>query len=46
MVHHHVYFKVYHNYFYIFTIFLNNTNGQTCNTETEECLYLETEGVA
>jgi hypothetical protein len=33
------------NCFYIFTKFLNKTNGQTCLTEIEECLYLGTEGV-
>jgi hypothetical protein len=38
-------FQVYHNYFYIFTKIFNKTNGQTCITEIEECLYLETEGV-
>jgi hypothetical protein len=30
------------NCFYIFTKFLNKTNGQTCLTEIEECLYLGT----
>jgi hypothetical protein len=36
--HHMTYiFLVYHNYFYIFTNFLDMTNGQTCITKTEEC---------
>jgi hypothetical protein len=34
--------RVYHNYFYIVTDFLNKTNSQTCIPETEECLYLGT----
>jgi hypothetical protein len=45
MFSHYIYFKYIIIVFYIFTNFLNKTNGQTCTTEIEECLYFETEGV-
>jgi hypothetical protein len=39
MVYHRIYFKYIIIVFYIFTIFLNKTNDQTCAAEIEECLY-------
>jgi hypothetical protein len=38
-------FQVYHNYFYIFTNFLNETNGQIWSAEVKRCKYFGTEGV-
>jgi hypothetical protein len=40
---HRIYFKYIIIIFYIFTIFLNKTNDQTCITEIRKYLYLGTE---